>query len=107
MLIDVDKAMPSCARGVPDLKQKTGFDVDIIAHLLGQPCVPAALRLAVLQVEHTKSQSIVFTCTGGTHRSVAHAFLLAALFYPEARLAFHSPRVVAAARQALDVHQPA
>ena len=86
---------------------KTGFELDIIAHLLGQRGVPTALRLAVLEVEYRKSRAIVFTCAGGTHRSVAHAWLLAALFYPEARLAFHSPGARAAARQALGAYSPA
>ena len=99
--IDLDNTIPCDAHGAADLSHVTGCDFVIQAKLVRQAAVAAALRLAVLEIEMLSLRDFVFTCRGGTHRSVGCACLLAALRYPQAKLNFHTPRTNASASERL------
>jgi hypothetical protein len=99
--IDVHRGIPCTAFGAGDLKDLTGCDFAVMAHLLGQESVAVALRLAVLQIEMLSLEGIAFTCEGGTHRSVGCACLLAAMFHQEAHVELHTHRTIAAGRKRL------
>ena len=99
--VDVHSGIPCTAMSAGNLACMTGCDFAVMACLASQQSVAVALRLAILQTEMQGLREIAFTCLGGTHRSVGCACLLAAVFYPEAHLMFHTRRVTSAARRRL------
>ena len=100
--IDVDTGIPVTAHGAGDLKRLTGCDFVVMATLASQQGTALALRLAMLEIETQGLKDLVFTCRHGIHRSVGCACLLVMLFYPEAKLVFHTKRAMEAAWSRLD-----
>ena len=91
------------ARGAGDMSTLTGCRLEVMAELVTFPCTPLALRIAVADIEMFELKSFAFLCTGGTHRSPALTCLLAMIHYNDARLGFHTTRVLEDADMMLDV----
>ena len=81
----------------------TGLDMRVVVTLLGQKCFAVKLREIVTAVEASSLEQVNLVCHGGTHRSVATAFVLMLMAYPRARFFPHTPRVLQAARTYLDI----
>ena len=90
--IDVDSGFHCTAFGAGDLSQMTGIDFRVLAKLLTQQPIAMALKLAFYMIEMQQLSELAFLCGGGTHRSVGCAVLTVLLFYPNARLMFHTSR---------------
>ena len=85
-----------------ELRGVTGFDPRIMNCLIRQPKLFAILRDAIAAIEGNRLTTIGFRCHGGTHRSVAVAYLLLLLVYPKGALHVYSWRTVTDARQWLE-----
>ena len=88
------------------LSSITGFDRRAIDCVIRQPRLFTILRDAMAAIEGNRLTTIGFRCHGGTHRSVAVAYLLLLLVYPKGALHVHSWRTVTDASQCLE-RQPA
>ena len=90
--IDVDAGFYGTAIGAGDLSEMTGIDFQVLANLLTQQPIAIALKLAFYMIEVQELSELAFLCGDGTHRSVGCAVLTVLLFYPNARLMFHTSR---------------
>ena len=88
--IDVDTVIPVTAHCAGNLRELTGCDFVVMATLASQQGTALALRLAMLEIETQGLKDLVFTCRHGIHRSVGCACLLVMLFFPGAKLVFHT-----------------
>ena len=80
-----------------DLGSVTGVHPNVQAKLVSQAATANAICSAVIQVEMGRGSNmckVAFSCTGGTHRSLGCACLLASLAYPSAIIMPTSDRTV-------------
>ena len=87
-----------CGRALAEV---TGFDLDIVRYLLLQHELYAIMREAIILIEGTELAVLGLRCHGGTHRSVAVAYLLLLLAYPMGSVHCYTQRATAGATQYL------
>jgi hypothetical protein len=101
-----------CSQFKPDARSKnpagytmdsvTGLDRAVMCTVIGQKATAKALTAAVTRIESDHHlPELAFSCTGGTHRSVAFACLLAMFAYPRAEVRLTTRRTIAAAKGVL------
>jgi len=81
------------------MRDVTGADLSVQRTLLMQENTAKAVKEAVICVFTYNLQELAFVCQGGTHRSLAVAFLLAVLAYPAAEICVHTTRTIEAMRK--------
>ena len=75
-----------------NISDVTGVDFRVQAVVAMQAGTATALFHAFKFIERSNAQEFAFVCHGGTHRSVACCFLLAALAYPQAQICLTTRR---------------
>ena len=84
-----------------DMREVTGLDKCVLLTLIKQKMFPMKLREIIIAIEGLSLDHINLVCAGGTHRSVATAYALMLLVYPNARFYPHTERVRQAAAEKL------
>ena len=82
------------------MQDVTGVNFCVQAVVAAQQNTPILLLHAVYHIECTKDIEFAFACSHGTHRSVALAFLLKTLVYPNATILLTTRRTQLAAERA-------
>ena len=78
------------------LRDVTGLDPRVVAHVSNQANAAKAVREAVIMVETDHYADFAFVCHGGTHRSGACVMLCAVLAYPHGEIRMHTSRTARA-----------
>ena len=83
------------------MEEVSGIDFEVVAVLVAQVAVPRLLRDAIVEIEASNARSAVFSCLGGTHRSVGLCYLAQLVVYPDASFYPHTRRTTEAAKRSL------